>query len=346
MRGLRQGGHQADGGSPGGWWTHRRVLVGLSAALAVAVAVAVGVVAVVRDGQAQEYRRGTIVILTGGTKGIYYSYGVELAAAINRRLDGVRAEALATTASVDNVRRVARSANVFAFTAADAASAAVDGRLPFTAPVPIRALARIYDDYLHLVVRADAPIKEITDLVGKRVSMGSDGSGTGLIAERMLGVAGVDPATLAVSHLGINESVDALLAGQIDAFFWSGGLPTEGITELTDEAAVRLVPLGQLATGLRATWDPAYRMGTIPGDTYRLAEPGHTLTVAVPNLIVTRADTDSGLVEEVIRILFGARGDIAERVPVAIALDHRSAIATSPLPLHDGALRYYRAEKI
>ncbi|MDT3441103.1 TAXI family TRAP transporter solute-binding subunit [Pseudofrankia sp. BMG5.37] len=318
----------------------------MSAVTAVLAATAATVFAVAKDGQDNQYRHGTIMILTGGTKGIYYTYGVELAAAVNRRLNGVQAQAMATTASVENVRQVARSANVFAFTAADAASAAVDGRAPFTQRVPIRALARIYDDYVHLVVRADAPINSIEDLAGKRVSIGSDGSGTELITERMLEVAGINPASLSVSTLGINESVAALRAGDIDAFFWSGGLPTAGITELAQKTPIRLVPLGQLAAGLHAEWDPVYRSGAILADTYRLAgEAVDTPTVAVPDLLVTRADTDPGLVEEVTRILFDARAEIADRVPVAYALDRRSAIATAPIPLHDGALRYYRATK-
>jgi len=330
-----------------GWLTRRRVLALVSAATAVLAVVAVTVTKVARDEQDRQYRHGTIMILTGGTKGIYYTYGVELAAAVNRRLDGVQAQAMATTASVDNVRQVARSANVFAFTAADAASAAVDGRAPFTGRVPVRALARIYDDYLHLLVRADAPIRSITDLVGRRVSVGSDGSGTELIAERMLGVAGVNPAALSVSRLGINESVAALQRGDIDAFFWSGGLPTAGITELARDTPVRLVPLGELAAGMHTRWDPAYRAGIIVAGSYQLTgEDADTSTVAVPDLLVTRADTDPGLVEEVTRILFEARAEIADRVPVAYSLDRRSAIATSPIPLHDGALRYYRRTKI
>ncbi|WP_232794006.1 MULTISPECIES: TAXI family TRAP transporter solute-binding subunit [Pseudofrankia] len=322
------------------------MLTVVAAATAVLTGMAITVAAVARDEQDNQYRHGTIMILTGGTKGIYYTYGVELAAAVNRRLGGVQAQAMATTASVDNVRQVARSANVFAFTAADAASAAVAGRAPFTHQVPIRALARIYDDYVHLVVRADAPIHTIADLAGKRVSVGSDGSGTELIAERMLAVAGIDPATLSTSRLGINESVVALQDSDLDAFFWSGGLPTTGITELAQQTPIRLVPLGQLAAGLHAEWDPVYRSGAILADTYPLAgDAVDTPTVAVPDLLITRADTDPGLVEEVTRILFDARAEIADRVPVAYALDRRSAIATSPIPLHDGALRYYRATK-
>lgn len=329
---------------PRGWRARHGLLVAVSTATTLLVVC--GTVVVARDSDHRPYRRGPIVILTGATKGTYFSYGVELAAAINRRLDGVQATTDATTESVENVGEVAASPNVFAFAAADAASAGVDGRAPFAAPQPIRALARIYDDYLHLVVRAKSPIHDITDLPGRRVSVGSAGSGTELIANRMLDVTHVDPGTLTVSHLGINESMAALAAGGIDAFFWSGGLPTDGISDLATRVAVRLVPLAGLAAPLRDQWDHAYRPGAIPAGTYPLADGADdTPTVAIPDLLITRTDTDPGLVEEVTRVLFEARATIAATVPAADALDRRSAIATSPIPLHDGALRYYRSVK-
>jgi TRAP transporter TAXI family solute receptor len=329
-----------------GWLARRRVFVVVSAVTAAVLACAITVVAVDRPGQNGNYRHGQITILTGGTQGIYYYYGQQLAKAINERLPGVHAEVLSTAASVDNMLRVARGPNIFAFTAADAASAALGGKAPlFAAPVPIRALARLYDDYIHLVVRADAPVHDITDLRDMRVSIGSNGSGTQLIADRLLGVARVTLDPSKTQRLGIDASVAALEHGQIDAFFWSGGLPTAGITALSQVSPIRLVPLGQLAGPLHNI-DWAYRSETIPGDTYPLAkDPQDVATVAVPDLIVTRADTDPGLVEAVTRILFEARDEIAIQVPVANALDRRVAISTMPIDLDEGAMRYYRDSK-
>jgi hypothetical protein len=312
------------------------------------VAVAVSATAVLTwplaGGENESYRRGPIEILTGSTKGVYYGYGVALARAINSRLDGVTARAVVTTASVENLRRVAAAPNVFAFTAADAASAAVTGTAPFAGPQPIRALARVYDDYIHLVVRRDSPIRDITGLRGRRVSLGAAASGTELIADRLFDVAGIARKDVTVSRLGINESVNALRAKTIDAFFWSGGLPTAGITNLASQLPIRLVPLGDRADALSEKWDPAYRRGTIPQGTYRGVSD--TPTVAVPDLLVTRADTDPGLVARVTRILFDSRAELARTVLVADELDRRIAISTAPVPLQAGALRYYRAVKV
>jgi uncharacterized protein len=314
------------------------------AAVTVAALSATGVVGwTLLDSGGGSYWRGQVRILTGGTQGVYYGYGVKLAQAINSRLDGVTASAIPTTASVENLLRVAEAPNVLAFAAADAASAAVAGRPPFGRAEPVRALARVYDDYIHLVVRKESGISKISELRGRRVSIGAKDSGTELIAGRLLMAGGVTPADVKVSRLGINESVSALRAGTIDAFFWSGGLPTSGVARLAAELPIRLVRLDTLADKLHNV-DAAYRRGTIPQGTY--AGVPETPTIAVPDLLVTRADSDPDLVRQVTRILFDARPQLAREVLVADALDRRTAIATAPIPLHDGALRYYRETKL
>jgi TRAP transporter TAXI family solute receptor len=325
---------------------HRRS-AGL-AAFAVAALAAAGVLGWVWfDTGGGAYRRGPITILTGSSNGVYYGYGVKLAQMINNRLPGVRATAVPTSGSVENLRRVSDEPNVFAFTAGDAATAAVNGYDPFTGTKPVRAVARIYDEYIHLVVRADGPIRSLAQLRGRRVSLGAPGSGTELVATRLFDVVpDLDVADVAASRLGLDESMAALRAGTVDAFFWQGGLPTAGVVHLAEQLPVRLVPLGGRADRLNMDphWDPAYRQGTIPPGTY----PGvdETLTIAMPDLLVTRADTDPDLVYETTRLLFATRAQLASSVPVADALDRRSAIATGEVALHDGALRYYRETKV
>lgn len=297
------------------------------------------------DGQ---YRRGSVFLLTGGTTGIYYSYGQALADAVNAELDGVTVTNLSTSASVENLQRVANAPNSFGFAAADAAAAAVRGGAePFPSPLPVRAVARIYDEYIHLVVRESSPIQSLADLRGRAVSLGANGSGTALVAERLLQVApDLDLADVTASYLGLEASAAALRDGSIDAFFWQGGLPTKGISDLAAAEQIRFVPLGDLVDELNDAqeWGAQYRQGVIPRGAYVGID--ETPTVAMPDLLVTHVDTDPGLVHEVTRILFEARADIAREVPVANALDRRSAISTGPVPLHDGALRYYRETKI
>jgi len=290
------------------------------------------------------YPRGPVEIATGGTQGVYYGYGQALADALGAELDGVDARVLATAGSVENLRRVAEGSSTVGFTAADAAADAVAGEGLFGRPQPVRALARVYDDYVHLVVRADSPVRTAAQLRGQRVSLGSAGSGTELIAGRVLAVLRLDPVRdVRAVRLGINESVAALRAGTVDAFFWSGGLPTGGVAELAAGVPVRLVDLGRYAPDLRSRFNRAYRAAAVPAGTY----PGvpALLTVAVANYLVVAEDADQGLVYQLTRVLFEQREVLARRVPLAGTVDPRAAIETGPVPLHPGALRYYRAVK-
>jgi TRAP transporter TAXI family solute receptor len=287
--------------------------------------------------------RGPLRIATGGTKGVYYAYGRTLAVEVGQVLPGARTEVRATTGSVENARLLASTAADVAFLAVDVAAAALAGRVPFATPVPLAGIARVYDDYLHLVVPLGAPVERLPQLVGKRVSLGSVGSGTALMAERLLDVAGLSLRTVRPLRLGINESVAALQAGELDAFFWSGGLPTGGMVELAQAFPIRLVPLGELAAPLRQRYGPVYRTGIVPAGVYAARE--RVATVAVSNVLACRGDADRDGVRALTGALFAGRDALARTVPQAEALDERAAIATFPLPLHGGARDYYRAAK-
>jgi TRAP transporter TAXI family solute receptor len=286
---------------------------------------------------------GTLDIATGSTQGVYYRYGTAFAGVVEAELPGIRTRVVSTEGSVENLQRVADSDRTVAFSAADAAGDAVTGRGAFDRPLRVRALARVYDDYLHLVVPERSPIRAAADLRGHRVSVGQAGSGTEIIAERVLAALGLDPDTdLVPARLGIDASAEALRDGRIDAFFWSGGLPTSGIVSLAGHLRIRLVPLGDLAPALRR-YSRTYRAAAVPAGTYpRVAS---VLTVAVPNYLVTRADTDPALVYQLTRLLFRSRERVARQVSLAGVLDARAAIETSPVALHPGALRYYRDTK-
>ena len=287
--------------------------------------------------------QGALRIATGGTKGVYYAYGATFAEEVRRVMPGVRPEVMATTGSVENLRLLAAQQADVAFVAADAAAQALAGRPPFPAPMAVAAIARAYDDYLHLVVPLESDIDGVHRLTGRRVSLGPVGSGTAFMAERVLDAAGLPSRAVRVGRLGINESVAAQRAGDLDAFFWSGGLPTSGVAELAVGRPIRLVPLGRHTPPLRQRYGAVYRTATVPAGIYGLRE--RVATIAVPNLLACREDADRDGVRALTRALFAGRDVLARRVPQAEALDERSAIATFPLPLHLGAQDHYRAVK-
>lgn len=247
--------------------------------------------------------------------------------------------------SIDNLARVTDGRDDFAIATADAvAQYSGPGR------ERLRAIARLYDDYLQLVVPASSPVRRTADLKGLRVGVGQSLSGVNLVTRRLLAAAGLDPdRDIKPAPLGVGDAADQLRAGQLDAFFWSGGLPTSALTDLSEHVRIRIVPLGDLAEAIHKVeggGTDAYRAATMPKGTYPGAEPREAVaTVAVPNLLITRADVDEDLVQGMTRAVIDSRDQIGSQVHAAQLVDLRTAVYTDPLPLHEGAMRYYRSVK-
>ncbi|MEU0154556.1 TAXI family TRAP transporter solute-binding subunit [Micromonospora fulviviridis] len=276
-----------------------------------------------------------IRIATGSPTAVYHAFGQSLAALLNRELPGVRASVVVTAASAQNVRLVGSGEAELGFTQADV--------LPPHAPEhpTVLAVARVYDDLLHLVTTAGGPVRTLADLRGRRVSVGADGSGTEVTATRLLTVAQLG-GKVVQEHLGLDDSVAALRAGRIDAFFFSGGLPVRGVAELAGRTSVRMVDLGDWTEPLRSGFGQVYVTRDIPRSVYG-ADP--VSTVANPNYLIVRADLPKELVREVTRLLMERREELAAAHPAAGRMSPRAAIVTTPLPLHPGAADWYRATK-
>ncbi|MEX0160594.1 MULTISPECIES: TAXI family TRAP transporter solute-binding subunit [unclassified Microbacterium] len=293
--------------------------------------------------RSDEWGDSQYAIAGGGSNGVYYAYGAEVARELSGSL-GVRVEVAETAGSVDNLLRVSSGEALLGFAQGDAAADAVAGAGAFDEALPVRAVARLYDEYLHVVVRADSDIVDLGDLAGKTVSLGAENSGVNVIAARALDAAEVDIASIADPQLDLSASISALEGSGIDGFFWVGGIPTPGIAELAKTTPVRLVPVEQTwVTAINTRYSDAYRPSDFPVGLYGLDES--VPTMAVPNYLVTSSDTPDGIVRDVLTSLFDGRTDIAQRVPVASLLDRRQAIFTGPVDLHPGAIEYYRDER-
>jgi uncharacterized protein len=284
-----------------------------------------------------------LTLATGGTQGVYFALGNALADAWQRKLGlGSRPVVLATAGSVDNLRLLSAGAADVVFSQVDTAADQLARSAPDDPRAP-RALARIYDDVVHVVVRSDSPATTLAGLRGARVSLGARDSGVYVIAMRLLGVAGLVPETdLRPEQLGINESVAALQDGEIDAFFWSGGVPTEGISRLSEAVPIRLLDLEDIITPVRAAY-PVYAPGTVPAATYGIPAPVTTLLVR--NFLLVVASMPDDLADALVRGMFEAQPDLAVASPAALTIDSRAAIGTQPVPLHPGAERFFRMAK-
>lgn len=278
---------------------------------------------------------GQLRIATGSSGGVYFLYGGAIADSVRRHLPELKPSVLETAASKENLRLVSTGEAEIGFAQADTSA-------DFAAGGKVVALARIYDDYLHLVVRADK-IKRLEELKAKRVSVGAPESGTIGTARRLLATQKIDPDHgIKPVTLGLDASAAALEADQIDAFFFSGGLPVARVAELAKKVKIEMVPIGQYASDMRASGGQYYTEHTVPASTYGLQSVS---TIGIPNYLVVSAGMPAETAYALTRILFEDQGILQRAHPVAARLNSRSAIYTHPLALHPGAARYFKEIK-
>ena len=292
----------------------------------------------------EETPRGKVTFATGVSTGVYQTYGEMLKRDLSRDLPDVDVTLEETRGSPDNVERLARGQATFAIAATDAVAAYHGkdaGRL--------RACARLYDDYMQLIVPKGSKVRSARDLRGLRVGVGDDGSGVQLITRGLLKAAGLGFDTdITPVRSGIDTMPELLRKGKLDAFFWSGGLPTTAVRTLAREYPIKLVQLGDLTGPLHRQGGVTryYRAATVPADAYQeIRQPDDVKTIAVPNLLVTTDRVDPELAKGVTRTVIENRDRIGAKVHAAQKVDLRTAVFTDPLPLHQGAARYYRSEK-
>jgi TRAP transporter TAXI family solute receptor len=286
--------------------------------------------------------------VTGGTGGVYYPYGGGLAKVLNENRPGIRATAEVTAASVDNLKLIRDAKADIAFTLADTLADAIAAHGAFAGgpPVPAMALAVLYSNYTQIVSLASSGISTVGGLRGRVVSTGSPGSGTEVIAFRILKAAGLDPdRDVQRQGLGVSESADALKDGKIAAFFWSGGLPSPAVQDLSHSPGIKitLVPSADLLPSLRRDYGDLYFPLEVPASAY----PGVASAVpviGVANLLVVNRAMPEDLAYDITRVLFERQAELAAIHPEARHLSLATAVKGSPAAFHPGALRYYREQ--
>jgi len=289
------------------------------------------------------WHSGELYIGTGNTTGVFYVLGAGYAGMINRHMPGYDATAAPTGGSLDNLHRLFAGDVDIALTLAAAADDAFAGTGAWAGrPEPVRALARTYPNFEHVIARTDSGINKIADFKGHRISMGSPGSGTELLGRRLVAAAGLDPAKDIVAlSMSLPQTTAAILDGSISAMIWSGGIPTPGIVDLFSKAhgAVRFLPIQELLPKVDQKYPNLLDKAVIQKSVYNLPEDVPALTDA--NLIVVTDAMPADLAFELTKLIFDYQQELAAVHPAANAIRRETASATDPVPLHPGSQRYY-----
>ncbi|MFE6742586.1 TAXI family TRAP transporter solute-binding subunit [Streptomyces tubercidicus] len=291
--------------------------------------------------------RGQVTLATGVPTGVYARYGELLKQDLAHDLPDVDLRLARSEGSVDNLRQLIAGRAGFSIATADAVAAYQVRGEP--GADRLRACARLYDDYVQLVVPKGSSVRSAKDLRGLRVGVGTDGSGVQLITRLLVEAAGLDFATdIEPVRVGIDRMPKLLEQHKLDAFFWSGGLPTMAVQRLAQRFPVRLVQLGDLSEALHRQGERTryYRAAVMPADAYPKAQGGQAVkTIAVANLLVTTDREDAALAEGITRTVIDSRDGIGRQMHAAQKVDLRTAVFTDPLELHTGARRYYVSQK-
>lgn len=288
-------------------------------------------------------------IATGGTGGVYYPLGGGMAALISKRIPGTEATAEVTTASVDNMKLIHTGKVALAFTLPDTAWDAYNGQLKgLTEKVAVRSLLALYSNFMHIVALEGSGIKTVADLKGKRVSTGAPGSGTEVKGLRVMEAYGLTPKDLkSQERLGAAESAAALKDRKIDAFIWDGGLPTAAVLDLaaTPGIKIHLIPHGDAVSKMVAKYGPLYFVGHVPKGVYKGVDEDVSVA-AVTNLLVAHEKMDENLVYQITRLILEHTSDLIAVHKAATEISLKSAVLGSPIPFHNGALRYFKEKGV
>ncbi len=286
-----------------------------------------------------------ISIATGGTGGVYYPLGGGMAAVLSKHVPGMQATAEVTGGSVDNLKLIGSGKPYIGLSMADAAQDAYRGEDKFkSGKVGVRTLMVLYPNHMHVVTVDGKGITKMSDLKGKRVSTGSPGSATEVMAFRVIEGAGLDKdKDLKRERLGVAESVNAIKDGKIDAFFWVGGLPTGAVTDLANTPGTKLVMVdhAEVVPAMNQKYGSLYVQDQIPQTTYKgMAGPNKQATVM--NILVAHESMDEKTAYNILKTIFDKRDDLiaVHKEAANFRLENQRATA-SPVPWHPGAVKYF-----
>jgi TRAP transporter TAXI family solute receptor len=287
-----------------------------------------------------------IAIATGGTGGVYYPLGGGMANVLSKYVPGVQATARVTGGSVDNLRLIHTKQSEVALVMVDAARDAFKGEDKFKGtPVAVRTLMVLYPNRMHVVSIEGTGVTSMASLKGKRVSTGSPGSATEVMAFRVIEGAGLDrDKDMRRERLGVAESVNALKDRRIDAFFWVGGLPTAAVTDLgaTPNVKIAMIDHADVVEKMNAKYGGIYTSGVIPAKTY----PGQTKDNAiavVQNILVANASMPDKVAYDIVKTFIEHQKElVAVHAEAASIVLENQLRKNTTIPWHPGAERYFK----
>jgi TRAP transporter TAXI family solute receptor len=288
------------------------------------------------------YAQQFINVLTGGTSGVYYPLGVAIGKILSDKIPNVKTQVQATKASVENLILLEQGRGEIAFVIGDSLKAAWEGDAEAgfkTGLEKLRTIGAIYPNYIQIVATAESGIKTLADLKGKSVSVGAPKSGTELNSRAILTAAGLSYKDFdKVEYLPFAESVDLMKNGQLAATLQSAGLGVASLKDLGTSTEITVVPVPKQVVDKLG---PPFVSVMIPANTYA-GQDKDVPTAAVANYLVTSSAVSDDLAYQMTKLIFESLPELANSHAAGREIKLENAALGSPVPLHPGAIRYYR----
>ncbi|BBC03413.1 MULTISPECIES: TAXI family TRAP transporter solute-binding subunit [Bradyrhizobium] len=283
-----------------------------------------------------------INVLTGGTSGVYYPLGVAMGKIYGDKIPGVKTQVQATKASVENLVLLQQGRGEIAFTLGDSLKAAWEGdaEAGFKNKLDkLRTIGAIYPNYIQIVATAESGIKTLADLKGKSLSVGAPKSGTELNSRAILAAAGMSYKDLGkVEYLPFAESVDLMKNRQLNATLQSAGLGVASLKDLSTSSEITVVAVPKETVDKIG---PPFVSVIIPANTYT-GQDKDVPTAAVVNYLVTSSAVSDDLAYQMTRLVYESLPELANAHAAGKEIKLEAAATGSPVPLHPGAIRYYK----
>ena len=283
-----------------------------------------------------------INILTGGTSGVYYPLGSALTKIYGDNIKDSKVQVQVTKASVENLVLLQEAKGEIAFVLGDSAKDAWDGKEDAgfkTKLDKLRIIGAIYPNYIQIVASKDSKIKTLADLKGKGLSVGAAKSGTELNSRAILSAAGMSYKDLGkVEYLPFAESIELIKNRQLDATLQSAGLGVASLKDLANSLDVTVVSVPDAVVKKMGA---PFMSGKIPANTYK-GQTEDVSTAAVVNYLVTRKDVSDATAYQMTKLFYENLPALVAAHSAAKDINLKDAAKNPPLPLHPGAIKYYK----
>ena len=297
------------------------------------------------DGDKQPARGNVIMTFgTADTGGSMYPAGAAVSQVWTNNVQGVKCNTQTSTGSFQNCQDVSTGEVDVAVATSDVVLNAYNGTGKFADIGKLdnlRVIGAVYTSVLSGVALKSSGLTYIHDLLGKRVAVGPAASATENATLAAFGVMGIDSSNTSLENLGLGDGADSVGDGILDAAFGFAGLPIGGQLNLAATKEIQVLDMTQEEIDKVLAGNAAYIQTKIPAGTYT-GQDNDANTFGVKCLIIVTADMDADLVYDLCKAMNEHTEELAAGNALLKDMTDPSFLCTQmPIPLHDGAQKYY-----